>query len=144
MQAGITQLEERKQAAIKAMQAITRMLGMTEEQYADMKYSYGLLYIETYIPNDAEARRHLESSKIFWNWWKNHWLLRDETFLVYAKDLYKMDRKAAYNQLHNPLMLAAGWSLHGVALDASYANMIGIINKETAGKTKQMANNKAE
>lgn len=79
MQLTATETAIAKAGTVK--EQVCKILHWSELEYANYQYEQGLAYLQAYIPRDPQGIQELESSRIFWNWWKNQWVIRDETFL---------------------------------------------------------------
>ena len=111
-------------------QRICKLLGMTEEQYARHQYDTGLAYLQLYLHGTEPATRELEGNRIFWNWWKNLWALRDLRFL---QDQHQGNHWAIWLNSHDAAMLAAERTAPARLMGSSYAVMIGkLIKAEVA------------
>jgi hypothetical protein len=118
-----TQFEEFKRR-------VCELLGITQEQYADMQLRYGRQYLQAYIPNDPDGIDQLLGQRIYWTWWRNHWAMRDEQFCVgHVESLSMKLRTELYHELHNPNTLASCIRPNGVILELAYAGMISNVNK---------------
>lgn len=112
-------------------QEITRLLGWTELEYATFQYETGLAYLREYIPGDVEAIHALETSRIFWAWWKNHWIQRDMQFLHNISSICPVqDLRRYYLGWHDVEHLIKTIYPNAVVLHNSYAKMIDDFNKE--------------
>jgi hypothetical protein len=100
---------------------IMDLLQWDELTFGYFQYNQGLIYLETYV-SDSYA---LEHSRIFWNWWKNHWTLRDEDLIARNIEVLPLDdRRAVYGDYHNGKYLAHQVHPNRVVLEQSYATMI--------------------
>lgn len=111
-------------------QRVMSLLRWNESQYAEYQYKMGKQYLQSYIPRDPEGIDMLISSRIFWNWWKNQWLLRDMAFM--DSEIEKVNHATAlsiYLNLHNPDALIQCIYPTGAVLEAGYAVMIDNVNK---------------
>ncbi len=108
-------------------------------QWSDLQYSYfqyesGLAYLRHYITHDQWGQDMLQRSKLFWNWWKNQWLLRDEAFIhEYHEELINIQlvtRCSLYYDLHDAAKLASDIYPNKTVLDESYCLMIHNLHKE--------------
>lgn len=127
----ITHIESRRVAAKASKERIMRLLEWSELQYCEFQYRIGLEYLQAYIQSDPSAIAFLESHRVFWNWWRNQWVLRDEVYL--DSEIYTVGikyRRNIYTELHNPRALAEGITPPAVVLDDSYAQMIQETFKE--------------
>jgi len=122
MQLTATETAIAKAGTIK--EQVCKILHWSELEYANYQYEQGLAYLHAYIPRDPLGIQELESSRIFWNWWKNQWVIRDETFL--QTNCYNA-RSAhhVYFFYHNANELAKELHPRAVVLGKSYASMIG-------------------
>lgn len=68
------------------MNDVLTLLGWSEEQYAQFKYENGLKYLSMYMNGLHDMIRAAESDKMFWNWWRNCWDLRDQVFIEHCAD----------------------------------------------------------
>lgn len=119
----MTQAATRQKAAAISKSSVMKLLNWDEQQYADFQYATGLTFLEQYLPNDEFARRQLEEHSFFWAWWRNMWLMRDETFIAHAHDMLWADRRDEYLKLHDPVMLADENTEMGRFVDSSYCVM---------------------
>jgi len=107
---------------------VRRLLGWTEQQYCDFQYESGLEYLQAYIPDDQHGIDMLSRSRIFWNWWKNHWAMRDEQFISVAEEYTKGNEKL-YRTMNSSKALTSKIYPNAAVLEESYAVMIdNIIN----------------
>jgi len=110
---------------------VCALLEWTALQYAENQYHTGLQYLQHYIPRDPDGIDQLASNRIFWNWWKNRWLDRDEQFCNEGTPTLTMaTRLKIYSLLHNAEYLAREIYPNGIVLNASYAVMIDNVIKE--------------
>lgn len=110
-------------------QEITQLLGWTELEYNQFIYDTGIAYLHQYIPDDRPGIAALERSRIFWNWWKNHWIQRDMQF-VHKTSGGLRDARRYYCLVHNVKRLIGTIYPNAVILHESYATMINEFNKE--------------
>lgn len=107
---------------------VRRLLGWTEFTYYQFQYETGLAYLDKYIPHDPAGIDIIVRSKMFWNWWKNHWAIRDEQFLEMMQN-NNSDAEELYINMHHPELLTQTIYPNASVLEESYAQMIGnIIN----------------
>lgn len=112
-------------------QEVCRMLEFDEQQYADMQFKAGCQYLQAYIPNDPTGIDQLLEQPIYWNWWRNHWAMRDEQFCYGHVECLGMKlRTDLYHQLHNPNILASEIRPNGVILRLAYAGMIDNVHQQ--------------
>lgn len=106
---------------------IMALLNWSEVDYGNFQYETGLLYLHAYIPDDIEGIDMLTRSRIFWNWWKNHWLQRDQDFLndAQVQHSHKTLIESMYVCSHCPNELAGQIRPQAIVLTESYSVMIG-------------------
>lgn len=125
--------KNRKRVTVPApdvQQQVQRLLGWTELEYADFQYEQGIAYLQAYIPNDQHGIDILLREKIYWNWWKNHWAIRDQDFIDVADDGTSCSHKTLcnlYRKFHSVKLLVDTIFPNAVVLGESYAKMIGQI-----------------
>lgn len=122
-QNGSVSIQEGQQAWYKAR--ICLFVGWSDLEYAEHQYNTGLEYLRLYIPNDPAGADTLIRSRIFWQWWKNHWSFRDAYFIRSIAEKDQEERRNIYIMLHSPVRLASAIYPGRVILDNSYAEMIG-------------------
>lgn len=103
---------------------IQAMLDWDSERYKKFQIKCGCAYLQHYIPRDPEGIDMLVKESMFWNWWKNRWMDRDEVFLLIKFDVGD-DIISDYNRMHSPVELAKEIHPTAISLGNSYANMIG-------------------
>lgn len=128
--------ETRKEQADRLKGSICEMLKCTDMQYGELQYEQGLKYLKHYLPSDDHSADSLSRSRVFWNWWKNHWTNRDESFKKLITDYPVRDREIVrqlYAQYNCGKALADSIHPHSTVLNESYAIMIqDLIENETA------------
>lgn len=130
--AKVTTKQTIQHQAQAAMQSIMQLLYWSNHQYTTFQYESGLAYLRLYLHHDSYGIAHLERSKVFWNWWKNHWVLRDKKFLQLANNPPLGDGGGAniewlisqYTNLHNAIALAESIYPEGFILNETYAAMM--------------------
>lgn len=135
----ITHIESRRQAAIECKVRIQKLLRWSDETYCWYKYNTGLRYISIYQRDDVEGQIMSESNRVFWNWWKNQWCLREEVFLQDYNKLIKLRPETiirSYKALHNAQSLAMEIHPHAKALGDSYAVMMQELIDNEHAKTQ--------
>ena len=111
-------------------QRVINLLRWDENQYAEYQYKIGKQYLQSYIPRDPEGIDMLVGSRIFWNWWKNQWLLRDMAFM--DSEIEKVNHAtivSIYLSLHDADALIQCIYPSGAVLEDGYAEMIGNVIK---------------
>jgi hypothetical protein len=110
--------------AVNTRELILEMLEWDELTYGNFVMEKAEEYLNRQCGPDAYGLQALMESPIFWKWWKNHWMQRDEIFMYewasfngvqFLRDEYEFVHCAA--NLHiRP---------NRVILDDSYRVMIG-------------------
>ena len=72
---------------------IMALIEIKEQDYCNMQYETGLQWLE-----HKKANWVFEDSKLFWNWWKNQWVMRDKVFL---SDFGHLSEKHTLRLLYN-------------------------------------------
>ena len=105
---------------------VCHILGWTEKDYADFQFRMGTNYLQYYIPRDPQGIDMLVDSKIFWNWWRNHWMFRDVAYLQTegATKCARVTALSIYFSLHHPDHLIGTIYPSSAVLHDSYAKMI--------------------
>lgn len=124
MEKVITHIETRRQIAASSMSQVLQLLNITEEEYCWHKYQCGYQYLMIYTEYDRQAVAHIERTRKYWQWWKNHWTMREEEFLADANNIFPRHRMKHYKRLHSPAILSQEITLHAKKLADSYAAMI--------------------
>ena len=116
----------------QTQQTVMRLLGWTEQEYADHIYETGLQYLKATVKDDTGyIIKCMTRSRVFWNWWKFHWFARDQAFAEQEPVLSELDFvQEIYHELHDPQCLASAIFPDGKVLEESYCIMIGDLNKE--------------
>lgn len=111
---------------------VQKLLKWTEQEHSQFIYDCGLAYLTYYIKDEAEVIiSHMIRSRIFWNWWKANFRLRDQAFIDRKiVDLKTETWHLIYKELHDPKTLAAEIYPSGVVLGESYNTMIEQLNKD--------------
>lgn len=87
---------------------ILQLLNWSQEDLAAFIYEVGMEYLSAYFKEDEEAIDRLSRRREFWNWFKNHWSYRDQSFF----ESFVLDqcshsyRLLMYRTLHSPSILA--------------------------------------
>lgn len=119
--------------------AILALLQINEIRFHEIQYEQGCAYLKMYLNNDEYSVAVMERSKIFWTWWRNHWMNRDETFLsLHKKHPIKRVEfiRQLYAQYNKGTMLAKSIHPNAVVLNESYALMVTeFVSSETQKQT---------
>lgn len=138
MEATKTAIQQRRDTAKAVVDQVCHILGMTEEEHFFLRTDCMVEYLKQYLPGDVckDDRQQLQSSRYFCKWWNNHWLLRDEEFLMLAYtdnghlNYGLQTLEVVYKMLHNPVKLAEAMTPNGIVLENSYAEMIGCLQTQ--------------
>lgn len=69
-------------AAMRSVEKeICQRLGYTHEDIANMMYENGVAFLTEYFKAIPEMGRMMERDRMFWNWWKNEWHIRNVVFI---------------------------------------------------------------
>lgn len=129
MHTKVTRIQERRNAADAAKKQVLDALEMDEYSYCKFMYDCGLTYLEHYIRNEIDVKR-FERNRIFWNWWKIQWTIREEEFMTYALKHDISFRHFLWDKLHDPLVLVQERTPNGVTLGDSWSVLIGNMRRE--------------
>lgn len=99
---------------------VLAMLRLTELDYNWMQLEEGKRYLDTYLRGDEYNVHVMETSRIFWAWWRNHWNLRDEQFVREHRQTDVKHLMPLYRQHNSGSMLAGHISPNSVVLRESY------------------------
>lgn len=122
----ITNKNERKARAERLKRLVMALLSWTDMRYAEFQYEQGTRYLNAYLDADQYSIEVMENSRIFWNWWKNHWMLRDEEFmrLHHAHPIRRTEiARQLYAQYNKGTMLATSIHPNATVLNESYLHM---------------------
>lgn len=92
----------------RCREQICILLKCTEEQYTKLQYKCGLAYLQYYFLHNDAAIQQLESSRLYWNWFKLLWFFNDDAFIkspgIEQESLQK--RRRLYKDLNSAGTLA--------------------------------------
>lgn len=114
-----------KKSATRSMDSVMSILNWTTEQYCEYQFEQGLVFLDNYA-GEAECFRDLLSqSRIYWNWWKNQWKLRDQYFISRLKNVERHWHPEVWYKISNSgEHLAKNIHPNSAVIDLSYAEMI--------------------
>ncbi len=136
-----THIQSRRDAIKAAMNAVLKLIGITEFNYLEHQCNCGLEYLDILCQDSPEVFEEISSSPLFWNWWKNQWMIRDEDFASSKiADVSLRYRLRIWEEYHNAQLLSSPKTEGGKFMDESYAHLIGLIIKQTV-KPKDYASN---
>ncbi len=75
-----TIVEQQQTIATNMKERVCQMLEMSHDAYCQLQYEEGLAYLTLNYRN-TPTRDALESSRIFWAWWRKTWCEEDANFL---------------------------------------------------------------
>lgn len=81
-----------KQRRLEAELLITKMLGVTTKEVAELIWLFGNAYAEKYLGGDELGVSLLTQSGSFWLWYKNQWSIVDERFISLKTSLFDDER----------------------------------------------------
>lgn len=140
-----TQAEQRNDQKSALRASIMELLKWDDSQYANFVYDQGMAYLRAYIPiikrEDQEDSAGLATqnywidlmscTKVFWQWWTNHWMNREEYFLDTVDfNLSLEELTRLYKEHHDGDGLAEEVHPHRAVLETTYSQMIKEIMKE--------------
>ncbi len=106
----MTHIQDARQRQQEVKEKVCAALQWTEEKYAYMQYNCGLYYLVLYLREHVESIRALEGSRLYWNWWKTQWALRDLQWLdvvsMWGEGYSQKLRVNDYYNLHDSTRLA--------------------------------------
>jgi hypothetical protein len=112
--------------------AVCELLKCSDEQYNTFQYKSGMRYLKAYLASDQTAIDQVSASRIFWNWWRNHWTNRDEMFLCLYKEHPIHEREIIlqiYLEYNSGANLTDTIYPNSAVLNESYAEMITMVVK---------------
>lgn len=125
--------------------SICEILQWRELELNAFLFEQGIKYLETWMPEihaEGDAPEKGKENKqfwisafsrttTFWQWWKNHWINRDEAFLDGLNfNLSRETLRRIYREVHNGEVLGQDITPHGSILERTYGEMIDLMTKE--------------
>jgi hypothetical protein len=139
MQKKQTAANQRTAQIQTAKQQILAAVGLTNDEYCEMQYHFGLSFLAYKCQGEFSEGR-IVGSKIFWNWWVNNWAMRDEVFLEENQNMqvdengnfiyHNWVNKSAYLLCHNPYELSSKIDKYGEMFHKAWLQILTIINNE--------------
>ncbi len=102
---------------------VQRVLGWNDLQFGEFQYNMGHRYLVNEFGKDCPMIEVLLKQRIFWSWWINHWVRRDEAFLHQFEGTNDNELDLVYKLRHNPQ--AVIFKPQSIILKYSYAEMMG-------------------
>jgi hypothetical protein len=125
-----TQIQQRKELSKSIMNQVCNLLNISPLEYKEFQYKQGCAYLQSYIPKYPAIIDELLQNKIYWAWWRNEWLNRDEVYVLNVEILNIPNRWLLYKHLHDPHVLIQDIQPNKFVLGDSYATMMQqVINK---------------
>lgn len=112
---------ERREAILSLKKKACKLLQWDDFQYGEFKHTTGIAYLHWLLPCDDKLREKLESSKIFWTWFKNCWAHYEESLLSYNRSLQECSlqtRREAYETLFCPRTLIMDWKINDAVIES--------------------------
>ena len=129
-----TQVQHYKQKEQRLKSRLCVLLGWDDLQYGMFQFETGLKFLSIYLNKDDFFINQIVRNKLFWAWWRNHWVLRDEAFLLENEiELNRIHREnilKIYKHTHDPEILTTEIHPSGTMLGITYKAMIGEVIKE--------------
>ena len=100
-----TYIQLRRERAAFVKGRVCEILGWTDLEYAEFQFETGITYLERYLPEGLNGVQALERSRLYWSWWRNSWLHRDEALLQEVDNGIRGNLTLIYKELHNPCFL---------------------------------------
>lgn len=118
----MTHIEQTRVQHASVRQQVQTLLGWTDLQYAEYQEAQGRAYITHELAEaSSEFVEEILRSKIYWSWWRIHWVERDREFLDMASMLWPHEAADYYRDLHT--VDAVGFRPHQSVLAHSYMRM---------------------
>jgi hypothetical protein len=117
--------------------SIVDFLRWSDQEYTNLQYFSGLAYLDEYLKGDQHYIEVLARAKIFWAWWRNHWAIRDRSFVDMVGNVILNDvqvRRDLYTEYNDGRALAGSIHPHSLVLTESYAEMISTLVREQQKK----------
>lgn len=108
----LTKIPHVKQIALKKetfQQLMCARLGWSEEEYYNFQFDAAYEFLGAVLhPATEEDRRLLTRSSVFWGWWRNQWLKRDQQCYQWS-----IIRESSYIYLHTTELLKCEYTITG-------------------------------
>lgn len=129
----MTHVQVQKKRISDLKDAVCKALHWDALTYNHFQYKVGCNYLQNYIPGDPQGIDMLVENKIFWNWWRLNWAIRDSQFVQAAADAaIPVDQlRLEYGELNDAATLAKAIYPSGMILNTGYAAMIGRVIDNT-------------
>lgn len=120
--------------------SVLQYLGISEFEYGLMQYEIGLCYLSIVL-NNTFYEEYLQRSRLFWDWWKYQWLIRDVLYLYTIRfgglvvdgkgnislDSCYLSYAQNYDLLNSPYILASDSHPNGIHCLDTFTNVIAYI-----------------
>lgn len=119
-----TQIKKQNQSV---KQRIQKLLGWNDLDYNNYQFEMAYQWLHLEFGSDYPLVKPLTEHKMFWNWWINHWIMRDIKYLEANKHSLWNITEETYAKRHHPKGVV--FKIHKAVLQQSYMQMIGQFNK---------------
>lgn len=123
----IQKVRDNRESVQKQVQQI---LGWTDLEYAELQESFGLDYLKINYGILSKVSHKLPASKVFWSWWRLHWMRKDVEFLDMIHLVFSNEYVAYYREIHEPANLS--YYLNGSVIS-------GVIKENTQSQSAQIS-----
>jgi len=85
-------------------QQVQQLLQIRDIDFTETFYNNGVEWLEIFTFNDKDMVDFLVHSRIFWEWWRQNWRVRNRVFLQRMTAHWALDYNmlAAWKSIHNP------------------------------------------
>lgn len=104
---------------------VQKVLLWDDLQYGNFQAAMGEAYLQQELDCAPALSQELMKSRVYWNWWINHWTQRDIVWLQHNPRHRGYITDAAYKLHHNPAAIV--FKPHTTILRESYKEMIGTL-----------------
>ena len=121
----MTQVQIVKTKHVSLSSEARELLHINELEYGQFIMDMGLKYLRVNMGLSEECIALLITDKIFWNWWKVQWYIREANFIekVKVRNMPLNERVHIHSIVHSPGFLN-NYPHRGVMED-TYAEMMG-------------------
>jgi hypothetical protein len=124
----ITYIEKVRRENASIHTQVMNLLGWDELKYAEYQENVGREYLYNQFGEGSTLVDDIPNHKVFWSWWKLHWIRREREFLEMAGMLFAHELEEYYRELHHPD--GVHFRPHADVLQATYEEMIHRLVKE--------------
>ena len=111
-------------------ETVQALLGWSDERYTEFQYYMAIEWIIQEFGADCPLINRVLEERMFWSWWRLHWVKRDQEF-VEMFDMLRPDEYDTYYEMqHEPASVY--FKPHSVIMHATYEKLITkIVNNHT-------------